>query len=194
MRAAAEICAADAELGGKSPTIVGNRHGAGCAEDHGRQDAERRQICLRPTMFRARRPGRSLCPAAESAIGTMYPTLKDNPDYTSVINQRHYDRLQGYVADARRRREGRGDQSGEGRLHPAALSQDPPTLVLNPTEDMKIMQDEIFGPLLPVKTYGSIDEAVGYVNDHPRPLSASTISAMTARKHRRCWSARRPAA
>ena len=46
----------------------------------------------------------------------------------------------------------------------------PPTLVLNPTEDMKIMQDEIFGPLLPVKTYKQVDEAVDYVNGHDRPL------------------------
>ena len=46
----------------------------------------------------------------------------------------------------------------------------PPTIVLNPSDDMRIMQDEIFGPLLPVKTYDKMDEAIGYVNDHPRPL------------------------
>ena len=46
----------------------------------------------------------------------------------------------------------------------------PPTIVLNPTDDMKIMKDEIFGPLLPVKTYDKVDEAIGYVNGHPRPL------------------------
>jgi len=46
----------------------------------------------------------------------------------------------------------------------------PPTIVLNPTDDMKIMKDEIFGPLLPVKTYETVDEAIGYVNGHARPL------------------------
>ncbi|HAC59845.1 MAG TPA: coniferyl aldehyde dehydrogenase, partial [Rhodobiaceae bacterium] len=99
------------------------------------------------------------------------PTMKDNPDYTSIINQRHYDRLNSYLDDAR----SKGAKIVE--INPANedFSQQqahkiPPTLVLNPTDDMKIMQDEIFGPLLPVKTYKDLDEAVGYVNAHARPL------------------------
>jgi coniferyl-aldehyde dehydrogenase len=108
---------------------------------------------------------------ATGAVATMFPTLKDNPDYTSVINQRHYDRLMGYLDDAR----AKGAEIIE--LNPAKenFSQQPfhkipPTIVLNPTDDMKIMKDEIFGPLLPVKTYDTVDEVIGYVNDHPRPL------------------------
>ena len=46
----------------------------------------------------------------------------------------------------------------------------PPTLILNPTDDMKVMQEEIFGPVLPVKTYTAVDDAIGYINDHDRPL------------------------
>ena len=101
----------------------------------------------------------------------MFPTLKDNPDYTSVINQRHYDRLIGYLDDAK----AKGAEIVE--INPAKedfrqqpFHKIPPTLVLNPTDDMKIMKDEIFGPLLPVKTYSEVDEAIAYVNDHPRPL------------------------
>ena len=45
-----------------------------------------------------------------------------------------------------------------------------PTLILNPTDDMKVMQEEIFGPLLPVKAYQKVDEAIDYVNAHARPL------------------------
>ncbi len=65
--------------------------------------------------------------------------------------------------------------------------------MLNPTDDMKIMKDEIFGPLLPVKTYDTVDDAIGYVNDHPRPLGlyyfGATLPSRTA-----CSRARRPAA
>jgi coniferyl-aldehyde dehydrogenase len=101
----------------------------------------------------------------------MFPTMKDNPDYTSVINQRHYDRLTGYLNDAK----AKGAELIE--INPARedfrqqpFHKIPPTLVLNPTDDMQIMKDEIFGPLLPVKTYARTDEAVDYVNAHARPL------------------------
>ena len=175
MRAAAEnLVPLTLELGGKSPTIVGK--GADMAQAAQKimvgKTLNAGQICLAPDyVFVPEGQAEAFAAAAESAIGTMYPTLKDNPDYTSVINQRHYDRLQGYVADAK----AKGAKVVE--INPAKddftqqpYHKIPPTLVLNPTEDMKIMQDEIFGPLLPVKTYASMDEVVGYVNDHPRPL------------------------
>jgi len=130
------------------------------------------QICLAPDYVMVPQDkSREFVKQAADAISTMFPTLKDNPDYTSVINQRHFDRLQGYIADAKEK----GAEIIE--LNPAKedfrqqpYHKIPPTLVLNPTDDMKIMQDEIFGPLLPVKTYNSVDEAIGYVNAHPRPL------------------------
>jgi len=175
MRAAAEnLVPLTLELGGTSPTIVGK--GADMAQAAQKimvgKTLNAGQICLAPDyVFVPDGQAEAFAAAAESAIGKMYPTLKDNPDYTSVINQRHYDRLQGYVADAK----AKGAKVVE--LNPAKedftqqpYHKIPPTLVLNPTEDMKIMQDEIFGPLLPVKTYGSIDEVVGYVTNHPRPL------------------------
>jgi len=102
----------------------------------------------------------------------MYPSgLKDNDDYTSIINQRHYDRLTGYLDDAK----AKGGEIIEINPMKDDFSQQPhhkipPTMLLNPTEDMAIMQEEIFGPILPVKTYGDIDEAINYVNTHDRPL------------------------
>ena len=108
---------------------------------------------------------------ASSSIETMFPTLKDNEDYTSIVNQRHYERLQGYLDDARKK----GAKIVE--LNPADedFSQQehhkiPPTIIVEPTEDMKVMQEEIFGPILPVKSYKAVDDAIGYVNDHERPL------------------------
>jgi coniferyl-aldehyde dehydrogenase len=175
MRAAAEnLVPVTLELGGKSPVIIGatadmdltaRRVMMGKTLNAG-------QICLAPDYAMVPKDkARDFVAAADSAVKTMFPTLKDNPDYTSVINQRHYDRLMGYLDDARKK----GAEIIE--LNPAKenFSQQPfhkipPTIVLNPTDDMKIMQDEIFGPLLPVKTYETVDEAIGYVNGHPRPL------------------------
>ena len=175
MRAAAEnLVPLTLELGGKSPTIIGKN--ADMAEAAQKVMVGKMlnagQICLAPDyVFVPEGQADAFAAAAEIAVGKMYPTLKDNPDYTSIINQRHYDRLQGYLADAK----AKGAKVVE--INPAKedftqqpYHKIPPTLVLNPTDDMKIMQDEIFGPLLPVKTYGTIDDAIGYVNDHDRPL------------------------
>lgn len=175
MRAAAEnLVPVTLELGGKSPVIVSetaniqttaNRVMFGKTLNAG-------QICLAPDYILV--PEDKLEPfkaAAAKSVAKMYPTLKDNPDYTSIVNQRHFDRLNGYLDDAK----AKGADVVE--LNPANedFSQQPhhkiaPTLVINPTDDMAIMQDEIFGPLLPVKTYSRTDEVIGYVNDHPRPL------------------------
>jgi coniferyl-aldehyde dehydrogenase len=175
MRAAAEnLVPLTLELGGKSPTIVGQN--ANMAQAAARIMAGKTlnagQICLAPDyVYVAEGQAEKFVHAAEGAVAKMFPTLKDNPDYTSVINQRHYDRLQGYLSDAK----AKGATLVE--INPAKedFTQQPhhkipPTLVLNPTEDMKVMQDEIFGPILPVKTYKTMDEVIGYVNDHPRPL------------------------
>lgn len=175
MRAASEnLVPVTLELGGKSPVLVGesadvqvtaNRVMFGKTLNAG-------QICLAPDyLYMPKAKTGEFVSAATKAVAKMYPTLKDNPDYASVVNQRHYDRLQGYLEDAK----AKGAEIVE--INPAHEDFDqqphhriPPTIVLDPTDDMKIMQDEIFGPLLPVKTYDKIDDAIGYVNDHPRPL------------------------
>jgi coniferyl-aldehyde dehydrogenase len=108
---------------------------------------------------------------AQDATAKMFPTIKENPDYTSVINLRHYERLRGLLDDAK----AKGAKVVE--INPARedftqqeFYKIPPTLVLDPTDDMKIMKEEIFGPLLPVKTYKTVDEAIDYVNANDRPL------------------------
>jgi coniferyl-aldehyde dehydrogenase len=162
------------ELGGKSPVIVSKSADMALTAKRVMMGKTMNagQICLAPdyVMVPKERQGEFIS-AAGDAIATMFPTLKDNPDYTSVINQRHFDRLQGYLADAK----AKGAEIVE--LNPARedfrqqpFHKIPPTLVLNPTDNMAIMKDEIFGPLLPVKTYNDVSETVAYVNDHPRPL------------------------
>jgi coniferyl-aldehyde dehydrogenase len=174
-RAAAEnLVPTTLELGGKSPVIVGKSADMALTAKRvmNGKTMNAGQICLAPDyMMVPKDKVGAFVAEATKAVTTMYPTIKDNPDYTSVINQRHYDRLQGYLDDAR----AKGAEIVE--INPAKedfrqqpFHKIPPTLVLNPTDDMKIMKDEIFGPLLPVKTYDTVDEAVGYVNAHARPL------------------------
>jgi coniferyl-aldehyde dehydrogenase len=175
MKAAAEnLVPTTLELGGKSPVIVSDSADMALAAKRVMMGKTMNagQICLAPDYVMVPQDkAREFVHQAAEAISTMFPTLKENPDYTSVINQRHFDRLQGYLDDAR----AKGAEIVE--LNPAKedfrqqpYHKIPPTLVLNPTDDMKIMQDEIFGPLLPVKTYNNVDEAIGYVNGHARPL------------------------
>ncbi|MCE9524029.1 MAG: coniferyl aldehyde dehydrogenase [Alphaproteobacteria bacterium] len=175
MRAAAEnLTPVTLELGGKSPVIIGQ--GANLEQSATRvmtgKTLNAGQICLAPDYVLVSEGQRDeFVSHAKAAVTRMYPTLKDNPDYTSVVNQRHFDRLQGYIDEAK----SKGAKVVE--INPAKedLRQQPyykiaPTIILDPTDDMKVMQDEIFGPILPVKTYKTMDEAIGYVNAKARPL------------------------
>ncbi len=175
MKAAAEnLVPTTLELGGKSPVIVSRTADMALTAKRVMmgKTLNAGQICLAPDYVMVPQDkAREFVSEAASAISAMFPTLKENPDYTSVINQRHFDRLQSYIADAK----AKGAEIVE--LNPARENftqqpyhKIPPTLVLNPTDDMAIMKDEIFGPLLPVKTYNDVDETISYVNSHDRPL------------------------
>lgn len=176
MRAAADnLVPLTLELGGKSPVVLGEsadlekaakRIMAGKTLNAG-------QICLAPDYaFVPKAKTADFVKAATSAVETMYPSgLKDNADYTSVVNQRHFDRLQGYLEEAR----SKGAEVIEINPKNETFSQQPyhkipPTIIVDPSDDLKVMQDEIFGPILPIKSYTDTKDAVAYVNDHPRPL------------------------
>ena len=176
MRAAADnLVPLTLELGGKSPVVLGrsadiqkaaNRIMAGKTLNAG-------QICLAPDYaFVPKEKTSEFVSAATNAVEAMFPTgMKDNPDYTSVVNQRHYDRIMGYLDDAK----SKGAEVIEINPTGENFSQQPhhkipPHIVVDPSDDLKVMQDEIFGPILPIKSYGETQEAVQYVNDHPRPL------------------------
>lgn len=176
MRAAADnLVPLTLELGGKSPVILGksadmqkaaNRIMAGKTLNAG-------QICLAPDYaFVPSDKTQEFVSAATKAVQTMFPTgLKDNDDYTSIINQRHYDRIMGYLDDAK----AKGAEVIEINPTGENFSQQPhhkipPHIVVDPTDDMTVMQDEIFGPILPIKSYSDTKEAVAYINQHDRPL------------------------
>jgi coniferyl-aldehyde dehydrogenase len=175
MRAAAEnLVPVTLELGGKSPVIVGRSADMAMTARNvmAGKTMNAGQICLAPDYAMVPQERISeFVSQAQTAVNEMFPDIKDNPDYTSVINERHFDRLNGYLEDAR----SKGAEVISINPSNEDFSQQehhriPPTLVLNPSEDMKIMQEEIFGPLLPVKTYDHIEETIDYVNQHDRPL------------------------
>ncbi|MFZ4746422.1 MAG: coniferyl aldehyde dehydrogenase [Sphingomonas sp.] len=176
------------ELGGKSPVIIG-----GSADM--KRAAERiaigkmmnaGQICLAPDYLMVPRDREDeLIGEMTKAVSVMYPTLLTNDDYTSVVNARHRDRLRGYLDDAR----AKGGEVIE--INPAnedfAASNGnkmPLYLVRNPTDDMTVMQEEIFGPILPIKSVASTDEAIGYVNAHDRPLGLYYFGTDAAEERR----------
>jgi coniferyl-aldehyde dehydrogenase len=175
MKAAAEnLVPLTLELGGKSPAIVG--------EGYSLQQAAQKimygkcfnagQTCVAPD-YAILPKGRvdAFVEECRAAVNQMYPQLGQNPDYTTIINDAHYERLQGYLKDAR----DRGAKLIE--LNPSKEELDPnsrkmaPVILLHPKDDMIVMQEEIFGPILPIFTYEKLDEAIDYVNDHPRPLA-----------------------
>jgi coniferyl-aldehyde dehydrogenase len=161
------------ELGGKSPAIVGSAFAPRAAATRimAGKLFNAGQTCIAPDYaLVARNTCAAFVEGCTAATATMYPTLEKNPDYTSIINDAHHARLKSYVEDAK----ARGARVLE--LNPAGESLDKtrklaPTLVLDPTEEMLVLQEEIFGPILPVVTYESLDQAIAYVNDHPRPLA-----------------------
>ncbi|WP_338465865.1 coniferyl aldehyde dehydrogenase [Novosphingobium sp. ZN18A2] len=162
------------ELGGKSPTIFGRSAEVKRAGERvalGKM-LNAGQICLAPDYMLV--PEEMQAQAIDSVVqgvSSMYPTLLSNDDYTSVINGRHRERLQGLIDDAK----AKGAEAIE--VNPAGEdfsttngNKMPLTILTGVNDDMKVMQDEIFGPILPVKTYRGIDEAIDYVNAHDRPL------------------------
>jgi coniferyl-aldehyde dehydrogenase len=175
MKAASEnLVPLTLELGGKSPVIVGKSSNIQETAQRVMQGKTMNagQICLAPDY--ALVPEESVDEFVKATVDVtskMYPNMKDNEDFTSIINQKHYDRIQGYLADAKEK----GAEVIEINPSNEDFTQQPhhkipPTLVLNPTDDMQIMQEEIFGPVLPIKTYNDVSETVDYINSKDRPL------------------------
>jgi coniferyl-aldehyde dehydrogenase len=162
------------ELGGKSPTIIGRSADLAMATERialGKL-MNAGQICLAPDyLLVPADKEEAVVGGLRAAVSTVYPRMLDNPDYTAVINERHHVRLQGYLEDAR-------NKGGEViEINPAAEdfassngTKMPLFLVRNPTDDMAVMKDEIFGPILPIVRYDRIEDAISFVNRRDRPL------------------------
>lgn len=175
MRAASEnLVPVTLELGGKSPAIVapGWAHDRTAASIANGKLANAGQTCIAPDYVMVHADEvKAFAEIYGRAVEALYPDGPASDDYTSIINDRHVDRLRRLIDDARTKgayivEVGKRPESAQSR--PRTLA---PVVILGATGDMAIMQEEIFGPVLPVVTYGTIDEAVAFVNAHPRPLA-----------------------
>jgi coniferyl-aldehyde dehydrogenase len=165
------------ELGGKSPAIV--------CDDFPLDKAAARiatgkwfnggQTCIAPDYVLLPAGKRDAFVAAlRREVQARYGEDLDNlDDYTRIVNDGQYARLQGYLQDAAAR--GVDAVTLAGAADPAQRLL-PPTVLLDPGDDARVMQEEIFGPLLPLKSYRTLDEAIAYVNAHDRPLALYPFS------------------
>ncbi len=173
--AAANLTPVTLELGGKSPAVIGpdapmaqvaTRLATGKLYNAG-------QTCIAPDYVLVPASRRDeLVQALRTEVAARYPVLDGNGDLTHIINEGQYRRLRGYLDDAR----ARGLQVIElatpvDRVRAEAERLLPPTLVLEPDDDAAIMQDEIFGPILIVRSYGDLDDAIALINARERPLA-----------------------
>ncbi len=172
--AAANLVPVTLELGGKSPVFLGESADFAKAGERialGKM-MNAGQICLAPDyLYVPESKQDEAIHGVWQGTANMYPTLLENEDYASVVTDRHFDRLQDMVADARDKgAEVIEINPGNEDFSNTNARKMPLTILKNVTADMKAMQEEIFGPILPVKTYSGIDEAIDYVNEHDRPL------------------------
>ena len=158
------------ELGGKSPALVdrscnlqltASRLAFGKLFNAG-------QTCVAPDYLLV--PRELVEPLTQQILAEMrrmYPQIAGNPDYSSIVSPRHFARLQGLIADATQRGarvlRSHVDQPDDRRLVP--------TLLLDVPPDATVMQEEIFGPLLPVVAYDRVDEALAHIHRGDRPLA-----------------------
>jgi coniferyl-aldehyde dehydrogenase len=175
MRAASDnLTPITLELGGKCPVLISSTAAIddAAARTLTIKTLNAGQICLAPDyVLVPESQVKAFVEAARKAVTTMYPTLATNPDFTSIINPRQFERLQSLLADARAKGAELIEINPANEIFPRETHRIPPTLVLHPTEQMAIMQEEIFGPILPIKSYRDIDEAIAYVNGKDTPLA-----------------------
>ncbi len=165
------------ELGGKSPVIVGRSYEIEKAAQRilTGKALNMGQACLAPDYcFVPRRKIEAFAAEAARHFSELFPSVIDNPDYTSIINKRHYRRIAEMIGQAKER----GADLRE--INPAnedfssqadGARKIPMTLVVEPADDLAVMQEELFGPVLCVKGYDDVGECIRFINSRPRPLA-----------------------
>ena len=164
------------ELGGKSPVIVGRSYDTKRAAERimSGKALNIGQACLAPDyIFVPKEDEKAFLQHATEFFAELFPTILENNDYTSVINERHYFRIMAIIDDAKEK------GANVYQVNPAqenfehqkpGLHKIPMTFIANYSEDMLMAQQEIFGAVLGIKTYDNMTECIEYINAHPRPL------------------------
>ncbi len=158
------------ELGGKSPVVIDKSANIALAAERlafGKL-LNAGQTCVAPDyLLVPRSMVEPLTATILASMRKMYPTLDANPDYTGIVSPRHHARLQSLLDDAK----ARGARLLQSHTEPLQSRKITPTLVLDVNAEMAIMREEIFGPLLPIVAYDTLDQAIAYVNQGERPLA-----------------------
>jgi coniferyl-aldehyde dehydrogenase len=178
--AAANLTPVTLELGGKSPVVV--------FPDYPLERVARMvaigkffnagQTCVAPDY--ALVPRKLLHTFAEAfldATQELYPFIAGNKDYASIFSEKHYARLVAMIAEAQAAGATIKQLSGAGAHYERKI---PPTVLTNVPLDTAIMREEIFGPVMPVIAYDSLDEAIAFINEHPKPLALYCFSSRPA--------------
>ena len=158
------------ELGGKSPVIV--LEGANLENAVNRvmmgKTLNAGQTCIAPDYVLVQRQyHEEFIRLAKEWMDKHYPNIADNPDYSRIINGEQFKRVKGYLDDLA------GDNVHQ--LTDADANIDsrlmPPMIISEPAPDSKVMQNEIFAPILPLMHYDTLDDAIDFINERPRPLA-----------------------
>ncbi|MEC8186311.1 MAG: coniferyl aldehyde dehydrogenase [SAR324 cluster bacterium] len=175
------------ELGGKSPALV-------CPGANLKRAAERivfgklanaGQICIAPDyVFVERAKFHDFIEMLQTYIKKAYPRLNNNPDYTSIISADHFSRLIRMIAEAREAGAEIISINPDGETLEPSARKIPPTLILRPNPTLGVMQEEIFGPILPVLSYEKIEEAIEFVQHRARPLALYLFTEKTRERER----------
>jgi coniferyl-aldehyde dehydrogenase len=162
------------ELGGKSPAIIDTSCNLAGVIDRiawGKL-INAGQTCIAPDyMLVPRTAVDRFVARLRASMTRLYPTFRSNPDYSGIISERHLRRLRELIEDARARGATVIEIEPLDSLAAAAGRQLPPTLLLNVSDGMRVMNEEIFGPILPIVPYDTLVEALAYINRHERPLA-----------------------
>jgi len=159
------------ELGGKSPALIHSSFSIGTAASRiaTGKFLNAGQTCIAPDYILCPKDKvSSLVEELSKKISKMYDSLKDNDDYTAIINDRQYERLHALLADAKEKGAKLTvcNPKNEDLKHKIA-----PHILEGVSDEMLVMQEEIFGPILPIVGYETMDEAINFINDRPRPLA-----------------------
>ena len=169
------------ELGGKSPAIIGRGSPMKRAAHRiawGKL-ANAGQTCIAPDYaLVAEDEVEDFIGHFLSEADAFYPEIATNPDYTTIINDHHYQRLAGLLDDARAKgaRIREMGTTAVARSHSRTFL---PVIITGLTDEMTVTQEEIFGPILPVIPYRKVEDAIAYINARPRPLALYYFGANT---------------
>ncbi len=184
--AASNLVPVTLELGGKSPVIVSDD---AFTDDWAEKIITGKsmnggQLCISPDYcFVPQSRLEAFVLRCKQVIAEQFPTVKDNPDFVACINERHFDRVKGYIEEAK---------TAGTRVIPLAPAEEdwddrqahkiPLHLIIEPADELHCMQDEIFGAILNIKTYTNVQECIDFINQRERPLALYYFGKNTTEK------------